>query len=363
MATNFPNSPAVNDTFTSNAKTWKWDGTAWKSVGVQVSGGAAMVFVGEASVTGSPATSFTLSGLNLDLDGTYFIEFKLKSNDGTNPLVALTYNSDTTGTNYYNQAQATDGSSIYGGRSNAATIIQLLTGQDATGWARLMRDVDNYPVLRTEWTQGDMSAMRLFEATHVWNSTANITSLTLTHANASGLAIGSRVRVWKMTSTANGTITTAPVLIRKTANQSRTSTTVLADDSELFTTLAANSSYEFEIGLFCIAQSGPGLQWTPNFTGTVSSTRWRNDQQHNNSASYGVISTIVYSGAYNAMPAASPPGWSNGFGPYATSTIIKGTIAVGASGGKFSLQWAPKVNSGTAATIDEGSYLRVTKIA
>ena len=30
MAANFPNSPSLNDTFTSNGVTFKWDGSAWK---------------------------------------------------------------------------------------------------------------------------------------------------------------------------------------------------------------------------------------------------------------------------------------------------------------------------------------------
>ena len=30
MTKNFPNSPNINDTFTSNGVTFKWDGTAWK---------------------------------------------------------------------------------------------------------------------------------------------------------------------------------------------------------------------------------------------------------------------------------------------------------------------------------------------
>ena len=29
MAINFPDSPATNDLFTSNGKTWEYDGTAW----------------------------------------------------------------------------------------------------------------------------------------------------------------------------------------------------------------------------------------------------------------------------------------------------------------------------------------------
>ena len=29
MAIDFPNSPAINDTFTANGSTWKWDGISW----------------------------------------------------------------------------------------------------------------------------------------------------------------------------------------------------------------------------------------------------------------------------------------------------------------------------------------------
>lgn len=32
MPIDFPNSPAVNDTFTSGTRTWKWDGTVWSIV-------------------------------------------------------------------------------------------------------------------------------------------------------------------------------------------------------------------------------------------------------------------------------------------------------------------------------------------
>lgn len=29
MAINFPDAPAVNDIYTENSKTWKWNGTSW----------------------------------------------------------------------------------------------------------------------------------------------------------------------------------------------------------------------------------------------------------------------------------------------------------------------------------------------
>jgi len=32
MAINFPDSPSVNDVFTSSNRQWKWDGESWQSI-------------------------------------------------------------------------------------------------------------------------------------------------------------------------------------------------------------------------------------------------------------------------------------------------------------------------------------------
>lgn len=34
MAIDFPNSPSVNDTFTADGRTWKWNGSAWIFLGL-----------------------------------------------------------------------------------------------------------------------------------------------------------------------------------------------------------------------------------------------------------------------------------------------------------------------------------------
>lgn len=45
MAIDFPNSPSLNDEYTVDAKTWKWDGSAWRLAG------------GDAGISGSTALS------------------------------------------------------------------------------------------------------------------------------------------------------------------------------------------------------------------------------------------------------------------------------------------------------------------
>jgi hypothetical protein len=48
MPINFPDSPALNDTFTAGGRTWKWDGTVWQSV--------TAVAAGPTGPTGAPGT-------------------------------------------------------------------------------------------------------------------------------------------------------------------------------------------------------------------------------------------------------------------------------------------------------------------
>jgi hypothetical protein len=53
-AIDFPNSPAVNDTFTVGSITWKWDGATWQSQGISVAGPA-----GPAGANGTNGTNGT----------------------------------------------------------------------------------------------------------------------------------------------------------------------------------------------------------------------------------------------------------------------------------------------------------------
>ena len=53
MAIDFPNSPTVNDTFTSGATTWSWDGTKWSLVVTELTGPTGPTgAVGDAGPTG-----------------------------------------------------------------------------------------------------------------------------------------------------------------------------------------------------------------------------------------------------------------------------------------------------------------------
>lgn len=53
-AIDFPNSPAVNDTFTVGDITWKWNGSTWQGQGTAIAGPA-----GAAGANGTNGTNGT----------------------------------------------------------------------------------------------------------------------------------------------------------------------------------------------------------------------------------------------------------------------------------------------------------------
>jgi hypothetical protein len=40
MAIDFPSSPTLNQTYTFNGRTWKWNGTAWVALSLEAAGSA-----------------------------------------------------------------------------------------------------------------------------------------------------------------------------------------------------------------------------------------------------------------------------------------------------------------------------------
>jgi hypothetical protein len=45
VALDFPNSPALNDTYTLGARTWKWNGSAWDMVSATTAGDEGLVWM------------------------------------------------------------------------------------------------------------------------------------------------------------------------------------------------------------------------------------------------------------------------------------------------------------------------------
>lgn len=62
MALNFPTSPTLNQLYTFNGKTWKWDGAGWMSYNVGLTGPVGPIGpIGPTGPTGSIPTDYVSS--------------------------------------------------------------------------------------------------------------------------------------------------------------------------------------------------------------------------------------------------------------------------------------------------------------
>lgn len=143
----------------------------------------------------------------------------------------------------------------------------------------------------------------------------------------------------------SGTETT----IRKTSNETVTSSTTLQNDNELVYAMAANTNYHFEISIlytgatagdikFSIVVPSGGDLWASGLIpsgGTVSLFGPM-------AASGSVVSSV------DALGATNP-----------TMIFIRGVVMNGSNAGDLQLQWAQGASSGTATTIYAGSYMKV----
>lgn len=142
--------------------------------------------------------------------------------------------------------------------------------------------------------------------------------------------------------------------VRKTSDESVTSSTTVQDDNELSMTLNANTNYWVDghlitdgavggdVKLQFVVPSGT-IRWLANgpvvsATGTVTDVN-RNFQVGSSPVTLGTIA----SGTNSVI-------------------LIFGIVRVGASGGTFKLQWAQGSSSGTATRVRTNSVLRCVRM-
>lgn len=137
--------------------------------------------------------------------------------------------------------------------------------------------------------------------------------------------------------------------VRKTANESVTSSTTLQDDDELFVSVAANFTYEVSCMLkYDGATTGDfKIQWNVPASATFD---------------YSILR--LQTGASDATAVALDYGQENvdmvmgaiGSGTTATAMIL-GTLIVAGTAGTFGLKWAQGTSSATATRILTRSML------
>lgn len=147
----------------------------------------------------------------------------------------------------------------------------------------------------------------------------------------------------------------------KTADETRTSTTTVADDGHLFASLAANSTYRFDATLLF---DGPeAADATITFTVPSGATGgW--------SPMAGTLGTTVPDGSAQVKVAARQFGSNSDIGVMASSATLAGIMALprgivvtGATPGLLRLRWAQQTTNATPVSLKAGSVLEVVKVA
>ncbi|WP_051844049.1 hypothetical protein [Streptomyces sp. NRRL S-813] len=147
----------------------------------------------------------------------------------------------------------------------------------------------------------------------------------------------------------------------KTADESRTATTTVADDQHLFASLEANSVYRFRAMLL---YDGPETaDATITFTApTGASGGW--------SPVAGTLGTTVPDGSAQIKMAARQFGSTSDVGVMASSATLAGlmvlphgVVVTGATPGQLRLRWAQQTSNASPVTLKAGSTLEVVKVS
>lgn len=178
----------------SDGSTYGRKNGAWSAM----TGGGGGALVGSATVSGSAADSLVVSGLDLDSDESYYVEFALKNASASTVSLSFYYSGDTTATNYTRQITTADGASQTTARVNAATAAFILANSTCTGFARVAKDIDGKTRALIQSIRNDPSATAFNFGVTTWDSTANVTSIGIYSSVASALEVGSRIKVYRV---------------------------------------------------------------------------------------------------------------------------------------------------------------------
>jgi hypothetical protein len=156
------------------------------------------------------------------------------------------------------------------------------------------------------------------------------------------------------------------IIVRKTVNTDRVSTTTLADDPELTFSLAANATYIIEFYLFFAGNLGKlATQWTvpSGVTGNRSAlgpgsnalagTSGNMDNISGRFGVHGYGTTVVYGG--RTVDTATPS--------LNQEIAVETSLISTSSAGTCAIKWAQNASNTNATRMAQGSWARALRIA
>lgn len=140
--------------------------------------------------------------------------------------------------------------------------------------------------------------------------------------------------------------------VRKSSDQTVTSSTTLVNDNQLKFAAAANETYIFEAWLYTYAADGtPDIKVT--FTSPASSTLFWSSSQ-----------VIFLANGSTTLTVVAPSATVGDFFVDSNLRVVQlfGTVANGANAGDIQLQWAQNTSSANGTTVRAGSYIYGIKV-
>lgn len=160
-------------------------------------GGGDPTLLAEHEVTGSAVTSIDFSGLNIDVHESYYFEVEFVNAIGSVCEMFIFVNNDTVNANYYNQYMSSSGTGVSGAKLNYPRLGFAEASKRALIHGHVSA-VDGY-FFYTSFcgSANDTSVRHYQQCGGKIASVGNITQLTFTATTANGLAVGSKIRIYR----------------------------------------------------------------------------------------------------------------------------------------------------------------------
>ena len=144
-------------------------------------------------------------------------------------------------------------------------------------------------------------------------------------------------------------------IVYKTADQSKTNNTTLADDTELFFSVTANTQYQFKAEIFFDTGTTPDFKYRHAGPAAMDLVRIVRRDSIPGSGSLSYNMDTAFSVSDIALTSLS--GTTGGY------ISLEGIIHTGVNAGTFSFKWAQNTSSATATTVRAGSYIEYGVVA
>lgn len=162
-------------------------------------GGGSLVYVGTYEIAGAAATELDITGLDLDTDNKYIIEFTWLNALGAGVSLNLYYNNDNTSTNYDYQNFLSSGATISNGRGNTAySLITTSANSDAQATIEISKDINDKPVAFISSKENSGVSISFRSGVRQWRTGGvNVTSIKFSSPSVGALSVGTKAIVWK----------------------------------------------------------------------------------------------------------------------------------------------------------------------